>query len=388
MLLEFELERSEFEDAIEPLVERSMSTTNDVLLAAGCSWDRVDEFLLVGGSSRIPLIATKALELSGRRPRLATNPDELIAHGAALYAATKLGNILRPEAQFDVINVNAHSLGVRGTDAETKQRVNKVLIPRNTPLPTSSTYAFVTSRDGQKNAKVPLLEGESENPDFCTLLGECLVRIDADIPKGSVIKVICNYAANGTISVAAKLSRTDASAYVEIRRDGYPTFESLDVWTARLTTGGALASTEVLSHIATTPSLTPLQDRSSKDKVLTRLDELCRYIGTLATDTAPPKKAARVARLFDALSTEARTLKQLIQHLELRHQRTENLQERMELAGQLAQLKMAWENSMRLLDHTLVVLGRECIVEKSVDPKASCYMDEACELQKLLEASA
>ena len=386
MSISFTLERADFEDAIEPLVDRSMATTRDVIQAAGYSWGEIDEFLLVGGSSRIPLIAKKAGELAGKAPRLAKNPDELIANGAALYAATKRGDILDADAKFDVVNVNAHSLGVRGTDAATKQKVNKILIPRNTPLPASKVYSFVTSRDGQKNAKVPLLEGESENPDYCTPLGECLVRIDTAMPKGSGIKVICNYAANGTISVTARFAQTNSAAYVEIRRDGYSTLESLDIWTARLTTGGAVQSTDVLAHLASRPSNVALADRSDKDKVVSRLDDLYRYIGKLSCDSAPPAGAIQTHRLVGQLEQETTTLKQLIRQLEVRHQTTDNFQDRLELAGQLAQLKMAWEHSIRLLDHAMVVLGRECVAENLVNPAASDLLGEARELQESLDA--
>lgn len=385
MPLQFDLTRSDFEDAIEPLVERSLATTRDVILAADLDWSDIDEFLLVGGSSRIPFVARKAQELSGLNPRLASNPDELIAHGAALYAAAKRGGILDTAAQFDVINVNAHSLGVRGTDAATKQKINKILIPRNTPLPAVRTYSFVTSRDGQKNAKVPLLEGESENPDFCTLLGECLVRIDRLLPKGTIIKVICNYAANGTISVTAKLAKDNAAAYVEIRRDGYSTLESLDVWTARLTTGGDIHSTDMLSHLEGRPQDEVSVDRSDKDKVIARLDELYRFVGKLCLDSPPPASAAQSHRLLTSMQQETTTLKQLIRQLELRHQQTERFQDRLELAGQLAQLKMAWEHSMRLLDHSLIVLGRECIAENLVDPQVGGFLDEARDLQTVLD---
>ncbi len=382
--LQFDLERSEFEDAIEPLVDRSMATTRDVVQAAGFCWQDIDDFLLVGGSSRIPFIAKKAGELWGKSPRLASNPDELVAHGAALYAATKLGNILDAEARFEVVNVNAHSLGVRGTDAATKQKVNKVLIPRNTRLPASTVYSFVTSRDGQRNAKVPLLEGESENPDYCTPLGECLVRIDTELPRGSLIKVTCNYAANGTISVTAKLAKTNTAAYVEIRRDGYSTIESLELWTARLTTGGKVPSTDVLAHLVGTPSSTPLLDRTDKDKVICRLDELYRYFGKLSVDETPPAAAVQTRRLFALLEQETTTLKRLIQQLEIRHQRTENIQDRLVLAGQLAQLKMAWEHSMRLLEHALVVIGRECVADNLIAPQAKDFLDEARELETIL----
>ncbi len=382
--LKFKLERAEFEDAIEPLVDRSMATTRDVVHAAGFRWEDIDDFLLVGGSSRIPMISQKAAELWGRPPRLAHNPDELVAHGAALYAATRLGDILAEEARFDVTNVNAHSLGVRGTDAATKQKVNKVLIPRNTRLPASTVYSFVTSRDGQKNAKVPLLEGESENPDYCTPLGECLVRIDSELPRGSLIKVTCNYAANGTISVTAKLAKTNTAAYVEIRRDGYSTLESLEIWTARLTTGGQVPSTDVLAHLAGKPSSTTLVDRSDQDKVLSRLDDLYRYIGKLSTDGTPPAAAVATYKLIMLLEQETTTLKRLVQYLEAHHQRTKNIQDRLVLAGQLAQLKMAWEHSMRLLEHALVVLGRECVAVNQVAPAADDFLAEARELQTSL----
>lgn len=383
--IHFELRREDFEDAIEPLVERALATTYDVIRTAGFGWDDIDEFLLVGGSSRIPMIANKVHQRSGRLPRLASNPDELIAHGAALYAATLLGDILDASASFDVINVNAHSLGVRGTDAATKTKVNKILIPRNTPLPASRIYSFVTSRDGQRNARVPLLEGESENPDFCTLLGECLVRIDKPLPKGSGIKVICNYAANGTISVTAQLSRDNTAAYVEIRRDGYSTIEPLDVWAARLSSTAGLPTSDNLTLVVERPSPIPLADHSDKGKVISRLDDLYGFVGRLSANVTPPADAVQTHRLIELMQLETATLKQLIQRLEMQHQRSEQFQDRLELEGQLTQLKMAWEHSMRLLDHAWVVLGREYVAADLVDVRADDLLLEARELQTVLD---
>lgn len=381
----FELQRQDFEEAIEPLVERALATTNDVIRTAGFNWNEIDDFLLVGGSSRIPMVASKARELSGLPPRLASNPDELIAHGAALYAATLLGDILEVSARFDVINVNAHSLGVRGTDAATKTKVNKILIPRNTPLPASRVYSFATSRDGQRNARVPLLEGESENPDFCTLLGECLVRIDTPLPKGSEIKVICNYAANGTISVTAKLARDNTAAYVEIRRDGYSTLESLEHWAARLNSSAELQSAGMPTHVVERPSAISLADYTDKDKVISRLDDLYGFVGRLSVQAAPPASAVQTHRLVELMRRETDTLRQLIQQLEMQHQQTERSQERLELNGQLAQLKMAWEHSMRLLDHTWVVLGREYLAAGLADARAGDFLTEVQKLQTVLD---
>lgn len=381
--IQFEIDRSTFEDAIEPLVERSMSTTADVLLSSGCGWNEIDEFLLVGGSSRIPMIASRAQELSGLKPRIARNPDELIAHGAALYAAAR-GDVLDANAKFDVVNVNAHSLGIRGTDAATKEKINKILIPRNTPLPVTKTYSFVTSQEGQQFAKVPLLEGESENPEYCTLLGECVVKIETPLPQGALIEVTCHYAANGTISVTAIVAQTGAATHVEIRRESYSTLEPLEVWTARLTIGGELDSMEVLGRNLAKPSPEPLEDLSDCEKVISRLDELFRYIGQQSLDSTPAS-AQTIQRLVTGLEDEVATLKELIRQLERRHQQLDRRQDRLELSGQLAQLKVAWEHSMRLMDHSLVVLGRACLMADSIQGDARDFLNEARQLQTALE---
>ncbi len=385
MVLEFDLDRAVFEEAVEPLIERSMFTAADVVRGAGLDWSEIDDFLLVGGSSRIPLVAKKVTEHFRLQPRLTPNPDELIAHGAALYAAAKSEGILDANSRFQVVNVNAHSLGVRGVDAATKQSINKVLIPRNSPLPATNIYSFVTSKDGQKSAKVPLLEGESENPEFCSLIGECVVRIDRPLPRGSNIKVICNYSANGTISVSAKIASTGESAHTEIRRDGYATLEPLSVWTARLTSGGFEEVTSVdLLHI--TPPGKERINRRDRDAILRRLDKLFRYIGQSAMQVTTPARAAQTHQLIERLSVETNTLKQLIQRLEQAHNKSSSIPDRMQLAGQTAQLKMAWEHSKGLLDHMLLVLGRECVAENMTDASVQPFVRESQELMALLEA--
>lgn len=212
---------AEFETIIEPLVERTLNTTADLMREAGLDWGNLDDLLLVGGSSRIPLVAGRLRELAGFEPRLVPNPDELVAIGAALYAAAKSSaRILDVSSRFDVVNVNAHSLGVLGIDVETKQRINKTLIPRNSPLPAFRTRKFVTYKDGQKNVKVRLLEGESENPAFCAVLGDCYVKLNPALPKGSSVEVTCRYETDGTITVSARIPQTRESACVEGETSG------------------------------------------------------------------------------------------------------------------------------------------------------------------------
>src|SRR5690606_19138265 len=100
--------RDEFEDLIEPLIERTIVTSMDALEQAGLTWQQLDKVLMVGGSSRIPLVAEKLTETVGRPPVLSHEPDLAVAMGAALFAklmATKQDGPLR------IVNVNAHSLG-------------------------------------------------------------------------------------------------------------------------------------------------------------------------------------------------------------------------------------------------------------------------------------
>ncbi len=247
----FEVTRQQFEDAIEPLVERTLTTSAEVLREAALNWSDLDEMLLVGGSSRLPLVSRKLQQMSGRAPRLADNPDEMVAQGAALYAAMlDADSYLDSDSRFSVVNVNAHSLGVLGVNIATNQRINKVIIPRNTPLPASKTRRFVTHRDGQPNVTVRLLEGESEDPLFCMPVGDCVVQLDPPLPKGADIEVSCRYDANGTISVSARIPATRKSAHVELRRDGVSTLEPLEVWRTRLTTGDETATRGKSNQVA------------------------------------------------------------------------------------------------------------------------------------------
>ena len=95
---------------------------------------------------------------------------------------------IRPAAaqgRCELINVNSHSLGVVGVEERSQERVNAVLIPRNTPIPARRSSAFQTFVEGQRNVAVPVVEGESERPEFCVPLGRCVVRnCRRDCPKG------------------------------------------------------------------------------------------------------------------------------------------------------------------------------------------------------------
>ena len=350
---EMTITRSAFEDATAPLVERTLMTCEAVLSDASSSWDDLDQVLLVGGSSRIPLVQKRMNEVAKKPVQLSKNPDLLIAQGAALYAAIRSNReLLDKDSQFDVVNVNAHSLGIQGVDLQTKQRVNKIIIPRNTPLPTSSTEVFSTSKPDQRNVSVRLLEGESENPAFCSPLGKCVVFLDQSLPQGTSVRVHCSYDASGNITVSADVPATKDAAKVELRREGFAELEPLKVWQSRLC-GGESESAEQESD----PPEMELGPESEINQLIASLDQLYDFVGRkVLLHGSPP--GLSMSQLATKSKREADTLKHVLRQL-LARQKEQTGSDRMRSEAQLAQLRMAWNQSNKLYMHSCVALGRE-----------------------------
>ena len=132
-----------------------------------------------------------------------------MARGAALYAAHLLAMRTAPRSTFQVSNVNSHSLGVEGIDAETLRKKNVVLIPRNTSLPARHTERFATKSEGQRSIVIKVLEGESTQPGDCIAIGRTVVRdLPSGLPKGWPVEVTFEYAANGRLAVDALVPGT------------------------------------------------------------------------------------------------------------------------------------------------------------------------------------
>ena len=112
--------------------------------AAGLDWNDIDRVLLVGGSTRMPMVRDMLRQLSGKEPDDSVAADEAVAHGAALHASLILAQQQGLPPAFKIRNVNSHSLGVVGIDPLTQRRRNGILIPRNTPLPVTAKRTFKT----------------------------------------------------------------------------------------------------------------------------------------------------------------------------------------------------------------------------------------------------
>ena len=203
------------------------------LKAAGLDWPDLDRVLLVGGSTRMPMVREMLQQLCGKAPDASVAADEAVAHGAALHAGLLLARECRAgPARFHISNVNSHSLGVVGIDPQTRRSRNGILIPRNTPLPVTAKRIFKTSKADQRSILVQIVEGESPSADDCTQIGRCSVRhLPQDLPAGSPVKVRFHYEANGRLRRGVTSAARDRPQMeTEIVRENGLSKEHMDAW--------------------------------------------------------------------------------------------------------------------------------------------------------------
>jgi molecular chaperone DnaK len=223
--------RQQFEESTADLLYRTAITTRQVLAATGLDWKQIDRVLLVGGSTRMPMVRKMLADMTGQAPHGEVNPDEAVARGAALYAAHLLATKDSRAGQIEVTNVSAHSLGIEGFEIATSRRCNTVLIPRNTPLPARVTRKFVTRKIGQTSIVVQVLEGESSRPEDCTRVGRMVVRgLPPGLPAGSPVVVQYEYGANGRLNVSAQVKASGQASQLMLERTGERTASQIAAW--------------------------------------------------------------------------------------------------------------------------------------------------------------
>jgi len=209
--------------------ERPQSSDSDLQLA----WEAIDNIVLVGGSSRMPMVAKMLSSISGRQPDQSLSPDEAVALGAALYAESIAKG--KSHRAFHLTNISSHSVGIAGVDPKTKRRSNSILIPRNTPLPAKCQRRYTTLDANQRSIVAPVYEGESQDTADCIHVGDCrVVNLPPGLPQGSVIQVSLRYETNGRLTVRAHLPAQDVSAEVELQPGVIRELGDLSLWKRRI----------------------------------------------------------------------------------------------------------------------------------------------------------
>ncbi len=252
------LTRADFEALTGDLLERTRLTCRDLLNEAGIAWRDVTRLLLVGGATRMPMIQQMLADESGRQPDRSLSPDEAVAHGAAVYAGWVLQHDRPGLRGLSVRNVNSHALGVLGVDLETLLRRRKVMIARHTPLPAAVIRRFQTSKQGQRDVVIPVVEGGTDTGEGCTQIGRLLVTdLPPDLPVGTPIDVGFRYGRDGRLTIHATLAAAGREAQVTLWRAAGMSEDAIAQWSAQMSAGLAVpdvarsAPAEPSDHAAT-----------------------------------------------------------------------------------------------------------------------------------------
>jgi molecular chaperone DnaK len=270
--LQKQLTRAKLEQMIRPLVDRSMDPVRRALADAKKRPEDIQEVVLVGGSTRIPLVYETVKTFFGKDPHKGVNPDEVVAVGAAVQAGVLAGDV----KDMVLLDVTPLSLGV-----ETLGGVMTVMIPRNTTIPTQKKEIFSTAADSQPSVEIHVLQGERTEARYNRTLGrfhlEGIIPAPRGVPK---IEVTFDLDANGILSVTAKDLATGKDQRITI------------------TANSGLAEDQIKRMVAEAAA-NEAEDKRRREEVerRNRLDNMCYSLDKTLKENKDKLPAADVATL-------------------------------------------------------------------------------------------
>lgn len=209
MSFEYPLTRKEFEELVKPTIERTLKPCRQAIKDAGLSLDEIDEVILVGGSTRIPLVRRLVQDTFQKEPHCDLNPDEVVALGAAVQAHILTGQM----KDMLLLDVTPLSLGI-----ETYGGAVARIIERNSTIPARANDVFTTFVDGQTSVDIHVVQGERELAKDCRSLAKFQLKGIEPIPAGMPrIEVTFLIDENGILQVKAKDQRGDKEQSIEVK---------------------------------------------------------------------------------------------------------------------------------------------------------------------------